>query len=50
VEWCRINTNIKGFPTIFVDADSCPVKEEIVEIASRFSAKVLFVASYDHME
>lgn len=31
-----------------MDADSCPVKEEIVEIASRFSAKVLFVASYDH--
>lgn len=27
---------------------SCPVKEEIVEIASEFSVKVLFVASYDH--
>ena len=48
MEGCRINTTIKGIPTIFVDADSCPVKEEIVEIASKFSIKVLFVASYDH--
>lgn len=31
-----------------MDADSCPVKAEIVEIASKFSVKVLFVASYDH--
>ncbi|WP_420800231.1 YaiI/YqxD family protein [Neobacillus terrae] len=37
-------------PTIFVDADSCPVKEEIVEIASDFSIKVLFVASYNHVK
>ncbi|MED3624805.1 YaiI/YqxD family protein [Neobacillus thermocopriae] len=33
---------------MFVDADSCPVKSEIVEIASLFSAAVILVASYDH--
>jgi uncharacterized protein len=33
-----------------VDTDSCPVKEEIVEIASRFSAKTLFIASYNHVK
>ncbi|WP_090831039.1 MULTISPECIES: YaiI/YqxD family protein [unclassified Bacillus (in: firmicutes)] len=38
-----------GIPTIFVDADSCPVKTEIVEIAKSFSVNVLFVASYAHM-
>ena len=32
-----------------VDADSCPVKEEIVEIATQFSIKILFVAFYNHM-
>lgn len=32
-----------------VDADSCPVKQEIVEIASNFSLGVTFVASYNHM-
>lgn len=32
-----------------MDADSCPVKDEIVEIASRFSINVLFVASYNHI-
>lgn len=39
---------LKAFRASFVDADSCPVKEEIVEIASEFSIKVLFIASYDH--
>jgi uncharacterized protein YaiI (UPF0178 family) len=38
-----------GIPTILVDADSCPVKEEIVEIANQFSIKILFVASYNHL-
>jgi uncharacterized protein YaiI (UPF0178 family) len=32
------------------DADSCPVKKEIVEIASRFSVKTLFIASYNHVK
>jgi uncharacterized protein YaiI (UPF0178 family) len=33
-----------------VDADSCPVKEEIVEFASRFLVKTLFIASDDHVK
>lgn len=32
-----------------MDADSCPVKEEIVEIAHNFDINVVFVASYNHM-
>lgn len=32
-----------------MDADSCPVMMEIVEIASKFSIEVIFVASYAHM-
>jgi uncharacterized protein len=39
-----------GIPIVLVDADSCPVKEEIVEIAHQFSIKVFFVASYNHMK
>ncbi|WP_338150629.1 YaiI/YqxD family protein [Neobacillus muris] len=33
---------------MYVDADSCPVKAEIVEIASSFTVPVQFVSSYDH--
>ncbi|RSD22751.1 YaiI/YqxD family protein [Mesobacillus subterraneus] len=36
--------------TLFVDADSCPVIKEIVEIASKFSIEAVFVASYAHMK
>lgn len=32
-----------------MDADSCPVKEEIVEIAHNFDVNVVFVASYNHV-
>lgn len=32
--------------TIFVDADACPVNEEIRIIAARFQTDVVFVASY----
>ncbi|WP_312093217.1 YaiI/YqxD family protein [Niallia sp.] len=35
---------------IYVDADSCPVKEDIVEIASYYHYELLFVASYAHMK
>lgn len=38
-----------GKPKIIVDADSCPVKEEIVELARIFDIEVVFVASYNHM-
>ncbi|PBB06862.1 YaiI/YqxD family protein [Salimicrobium humidisoli] len=34
--------------TIWVDADSCPVKEEIRSIAYMQTIPVRFVASYDH--
>jgi uncharacterized protein len=47
-EGCRISSSKAGFPTILVDADSCPVKEEIVEIAACYSIKPIFVASFDH--
>lgn len=33
---------------ILVDADACPVKEEIAETARRFGREVVMVASYDH--
>lgn len=33
---------------IWVDADSCPVKEEIEEVVSRRAADVRYIASYDH--
>lgn len=33
---------------IYVDADACPVKNEISEIASAYAVDVLFVASYAH--
>ncbi|MEH6994274.1 hypothetical protein V7075_16420 [Neobacillus drentensis] len=42
-ERCRINTYTNGIPTKFVDADSCPLKEEIVEIASTFSILLLLM-------
>lgn len=33
-----------------VDADSCPVKEEIVEIANKHQIELVFIASYAHMK
>ncbi|MGP7819059.1 YaiI/YqxD family protein [Niallia sp. 01092] len=33
-----------------MDADSCPVKQEIVEIAKSYCVETLFVASYAHMK
>jgi len=33
---------------IFVDADSCPVKKEVLSIAAAFSVPVIFVASIRH--
>lgn len=35
--------------TVFVDADSCPVKKEIVEILMAYPFDLVFVASYAHM-
>ena len=33
---------------IVVDADACPVKQEITQVAKVFSVPVLMVASFDH--
>lgn len=33
---------------IFVDADACPVKDEISSIAKELDMKVCFIASYNH--
>ena len=33
---------------IFVDADACPVKNEVMQIANKYKRHVLFVASYNH--
>ncbi|GAE24719.1 hypothetical protein JCM9140_670 [Halalkalibacter wakoensis JCM 9140] len=34
--------------TIYVDADACPVKSEIVEICEFVNMKMVFVSSYAH--
>nr|WP_295969672.1 YaiI/YqxD family protein [uncultured Bacillus sp.] len=39
-----------GKPVIYVDADSCPVKEEIVENADEKGIEVFFIASYAHVK
>ncbi|MEH6946672.1 YaiI/YqxD family protein [Bacillus sp. JJ634] len=36
-------------PSIYVDADACPVKKEILDTASLFKVNVIFVASYKNM-
>lgn len=41
--------DMKVKPTIFVDADACPVKAETLKIAKRFTLAVTFVASYKNM-
>ncbi|MCJ2147666.1 MULTISPECIES: YaiI/YqxD family protein [Bacillus] len=36
--------------TIFVDADACPVKDEVLKTAADFDVKVVFVASFEHFQ
>lgn len=46
------DVELKGMinkPTIHVDADACPVKEEILHCARQFDTDVCFVASYKNM-
>ncbi|WP_137657275.1 YaiI/YqxD family protein [Listeria newyorkensis] len=33
---------------IFIDADACPVKDEIRELAKKYDLPMTFVASYNH--
>jgi uncharacterized protein YaiI (UPF0178 family) len=35
-----------GVPEVYVDADACPVKEEVVRVASRHGLGVTFVANF----
>lgn len=35
--------------TIFVDADSCPVKKEILFLAQKYHVPVIFVTTYAHV-
>lgn len=35
-------------PQILVDADACPVKSEIKQVAEEFQLEVTFVASFNH--
>lgn len=35
-------------PKILVDADACPVKAEIKQVAEQFQLDVIFVASFNH--
>ena len=32
-------------PTVYVDADACPVKPEVVHVAERYELPVTFVAN-----
>lgn len=50
MEGWRISLLNEKEKTIFVDADACPVKEEIMLIASQFSVRVIFVASFEHYQ
>ncbi|MFD2672366.1 YaiI/YqxD family protein [Marinicrinis sediminis] len=35
-------------PCIYVDADACPVKKEIIAVAEKCQVEVFMIASYDH--
>lgn len=35
----------RSLPLVWVDADACPVKEEIITVAKKFSLNIRFVAS-----
>ncbi|XXM74504.1 YaiI/YqxD family protein [Lysinibacillus sphaericus] len=41
-------SNSKLKSTVFVDADACPVKQEIIRISGGFGFEVVFVASHAH--
>ena len=40
---------IKTSPIILVDADVCPVKEEISLLGNTYNVKAYFIASYSHV-
>jgi uncharacterized protein len=50
VEGCRIESYTQRKFSIFVDADACPVKQEILQLANTYGVPVIFVASYAHVQ
>ncbi|WP_412103555.1 YaiI/YqxD family protein [Rossellomorea aquimaris] len=41
-------SNSEHTPAVYVDADACPVKQEIIKISSGYGFRVIFVASHAH--
>nr|WP_257145112.1 hypothetical protein [Bacillus paramycoides] len=39
---------MQNINNILVDADACPVKNEIVQVETKFYVEILFVASHAH--
>ncbi|CAM4133134.1 hypothetical protein BAMA_22160 [Bacillus manliponensis] len=39
---------MQNISKIFVDADACPVKDEIVQVGAKFHVEIFFIASYAH--
>jgi uncharacterized protein len=35
-------------PTVFVDADACPIKSEIFFLAAKYNIPSVFISSYNH--
>jgi uncharacterized protein YaiI (UPF0178 family) len=35
-------------PTVFVDADACPIKDEIFSLACEYNIPSVFISSYSH--
>ncbi|MFC3882955.1 DUF188 domain-containing protein [Bacillus songklensis] len=50
MEGCRIESYTQRKFSIFVDADACPVKREILQLANTYGIHVIFVASYAHVQ
>lgn len=50
MEGCRIESYTQRKFNIFVDADACPVKQEILELADTYNVHVIFIASYAHVQ
>ncbi|MED0966551.1 hypothetical protein [Bacillus paramycoides] len=39
---------MQNISKILVDADACPVKDEIVQVGTKIYVEILFVASHAH--
>lgn len=50
MEGCRIESYTQRKVEIFVDADACPVKKEILQLAHTYDVHTIFVASYSHVQ